>query len=151
MLLSAIQFIKGNIYLFKNDFLFKSAFYSLKEYGWSQNEKRTKNIFKRHVLQMHFSFLKKIYFLQFQLTGFLCCSPPHWEGFSHPRMLSSKLAWNLKMLRSSSIVLKTVEQMQFLLRDFRDGKYLVFHLRTSKYKYAFQHKVRLQEKKNYQA
>ena len=29
------KFIKGNIYLFKNDFLLKSTFHSLKEYGWS--------------------------------------------------------------------------------------------------------------------
>lgn len=55
--------------------------------------------------------LLKIYFLELQLTRLLYSFPPSWEGFSHPRMLSSKLAWNLKMLRTSSIVLKIVEQM----------------------------------------
>lgn len=64
---------------------------SPKEYGWNYNAERTKNIFKRHALQMY-SLFKKIYLLKFQLTGFLCSSPPSWEGFSHPRMLSSKLA-----------------------------------------------------------
>ena len=86
---------------------------------------------------MYFSFFKKkIGFLQVELTRFLYSSAPSWEGFAHPTMLLSELTWNLKTLRSSGIVLKMVEQMHFLLGDILDGKYLVFHLRISKCKYA---------------
>lgn len=52
--------------------------------------KKNKEYFQSRHITMYFSFEKNL-FLQLLLTRFLCSSHLSWEGYSHPRMLASKL------------------------------------------------------------